>query len=656
MLRVGVDVGGTFTDLVALTRDGGIEVHKVATTPEDPAVGMFRALDALAGTPVIELLVHGTTIATNALLERRGARVVLVTTGGFEDLLWLGRQDRAALYDLARHHPPPLVARRDVVGVTERVGPGGVLEALTDGEVARVVAGVRALAPEAVAIALLFAFREPTHERRLASALRGALPRVPVAASHEVLPLFREFERTCTTTVEAYLRPKVSTYVERLDGGVRKRGIGALRVMTSSGGTRAPAAAAAHAASLALSGPAGGVVGARLVGAAVGLSDLLTLDMGGTSADASLVAGGAPLADGGGAVGGVPLALPAVLIETVSAGGGSIARVDEGGALRVGPESAGAMPGPACYGRGGQRPTVTDACLMLGWLDAGRPLADQVRLDPAAAERALRLLAPAAGRDPARIAAGIVAVATAVMARALKRVSVARGLDPRRMALLPFGGAGALFGCQLAEALGMGTIVIPPHPGALSALGLASAAERADLLASFHGPLDGLEPRALVEAFRPLLAEGAQQMPGGALLRYADCRFAGQGYEVTVPVDADEPERIRDAFLAAHRRRYGHGGAGLAVEIVNLRVVAVREGPLPRFAAQARAGRRPQGRRAFVARGERVTGPVWALDELAAGLTIQGPAILAGRDATALVAPGWCGTVHPSGAVLLERT
>jgi len=675
-VRVGVDVGGTFTDLAALTPDGAIEVRKVATTPDDPAVGMFRALDALAtrderrgtgaapsrpvprpSSPVpIDVLIHGTTIATNALLERRGARVVLVTTRGFEDLLWLGRQDRAALYDLARHHPPPLVAREDVVPAGERMGPTGVLEPLTDGEVARVVAAVRALAPEAVAIALLFAFRDPTHERRLASALRDGLPHVPVAASHEVLPLFREFERTSTTTVEAYLRPRVSTYLERLDGGVRQSGIGALCIMTSSGGTRAPAAAAAHAASLALSGPAGGVVGARLVAAAVGLSDLLTLDMGGTSADASLVVGGAPLADSAGAVGGVPLALPAVLIETVSAGGGSIARVDEGGALRVGPESAGAVPGPACYGRGGERPTVTDACLALGWLDAGSPLADDVRLDTAAAERALLRLGPAAGGDSARVAAGIVAVAGAAMARALKRVSVARGLDPRRMALLPFGGAGALFGCQLADALGMGTIVIPPHPGTLSALGLASAAERADLLASFHRPVDGLEPRALALAFAPLLAEGARQIPGGTLRRYADCRFAGQGYEVTVPADGDEPARIRDEFLAAHRRRYGHGGGGLAVEIVNLRVVALREGPLPSFDGKTRTGRRPQGPRAFVVRGERVTGSVWALDELAGGVTIQGPAILAGRDATALVESGWCGTVHPSGAVLLERT
>src|SRR5213082_2662132 len=329
-MRVGVDVGGTFTDLVALTPDGAIEVRKVATTPDDPAVGMFRALDALAGgrgapapaaqrapavagaprPPAIELLVHGTTIATNALLERRGARVVLVTTRGFEDLLWLRRQDRAALYDLARDHPPPLVARGDVVGVAERMGPAEVLEPLTEGEVARVVVAVRALAPEAVAIALLFAFRDATHERLLAAALRDALPRVSVAASHEVLPVFREFERTSTTTVEAYLRPRVSTYLSRLEADIRRRGVGTLRVMTSSGGTLSPQAAGVRAASLALSGPAGGVVGARLIGEAVGRPDLLTLDMGGTSADASLVMGGVALTEGADAIGGVTLALP----------------------------------------------------------------------------------------------------------------------------------------------------------------------------------------------------------------------------------------------------------------------------------------------------------------------------------------------------------
>ncbi len=648
-----MDVGGTFTDLVALTEDGTIEVRKVVTTPVDPTLALFKALDALSVS--IDVLIHGTTIATNALLERRGARIALVTTKGFEDLLWLRRQDRAALYELARDHPPPLVARSDVVAVAERTGPEGVLEPLGQDEVQRVVAAVRALspAPEALAVALLFAFRHPQHERRLVAALRDALPDTPIAASHEVLPVFREFERASTTTVEAYLRPKVAAYLGRLEREVRARGVGTLRVMTSSGGTLPPGAAATRAASLALSGPAGGVVGARLVGAAVGLSDLLTLDMGGTSADASLVAGGAPLADSGGTVAGLALALPAVLIETVSAGGGSIARVDEGGALKVGPESAGAVPGPACYGRGGERPTVTDACLVLRWLDAQHPLADAVRLDRAAAEHALGSLGVAS--DPTAIAAGIVAVAAAVMARALKRVSVARGLDPRRMTLLPFGGAGPLFGCQLAEALGMRTVVIPPHPGALSALGLASAAERVDLLASFHRPIDGLSSQDLATAFDPLLDDGRSQVPGGALLRYADCRFAGQGYEVTVPVTSDDPQRVGNAFLVEHRARFGHARTDQAVEIVNLRVVALREGPLPRFADARRGVQRPGASRPITLRETRVSASVWALDDLAAGVTIAGPAILAGRNATALIEPGWRGTVHPCGAVLIER-
>src|SRR5436190_15589921 len=652
-VRVGVDVGGTFTDLVALTEDGTIEVRKVVTTPVDPTLALFKALDALSVS--IDVLIHGTTIATNALLERRGARIALVTTKGFEDLLWLRRQDRAALYELARDHPPPLVARSDVVAVAERTGPEGVLEPLGQDEVERVVAAVRALspAPEALAVALLFAFRHPQHERRLVAALRDALPDTPIAASHEVLPVFREYERASTTTVEAYLRPKVAAYLGRLEREVRARGVGTLRVMTSSGGTLPPGAAAARAASLALSGPAGGVVGARLVGAAVGLSDLLTLDMGGTSADASLVAGGAPLADSGGTVAGLALALPALLIETVSAGGGSIARVDEGGALKVGPESAGAVPGPACYGRGGERPTVTDACLVLRWLDAQHPLADAVRLDRDAAEHALGSLGVAS--DPTAIAAGIVAVAAAVMARALKRVSVARGLDPRRMALLPFGGAGPLFGCQLAEALGMRTVVIPPHPGALSALGLASAAERVDLLASFHRPIDGLSSQDLGTAFAPLLEDGRSQLPGGALLRYADCRFAGQGYEVTVPVTSDDPQRVGNAFLVEHRARFGHARTDQAVEIVNLRVVALREGPLPRFADARRGVQRPGASRPLTLRETRVSASVWALDDLAAGVTIAGPAILAGRNATALIEPGWRGTVHPCGAVLIER-
>ena len=658
MTRVGVDVGGTFTDLVALTEDGTVEIRKVASTPEDPSLGLCRALDELgpSGRPAvpIDVLIHGTTIATNALLERRGARVVLITTAGFEDILWLRRQDRAALYDLAKDHPPPLVARDDVIGVRERMGPDGVIEALSAIEVARVTARIHQLAPESVAIALLFAFRYPEHERQLVGAIRSAMPRLSVVASHEVLPVFREYERTSTTTAEAYLRPKVATYVARTATMARERGVESLRIMTSSGGALEPGQAAERAASLALSGPAGGVVGAQLVAQAVAVSDLLTLDMGGTSADASLITGGVALSEGAESVAGVPLALPAILIETVSAGGGSIASIDEGGALRVGPRSAGAEPGPACYGRGGTEPTVTDACLVLGWLDPEYRLADSVQLDRAAAERALATLG---GGDPRATAAAIVEVANAVMARALKRVSVARGIDPREMALLPFGGAGPLFGCALADSLGMSRVIVPPHPGVLSALGLAAAPERVDIIASLHRPLDDVRDGDLRRAFEPLLASAESALPNSSLTRFADCRFAGQGYEITVPVTRDDPASLGTTFLTAHRARHGHADPAQPIQLVNLRVVAERGAPT-RWAVEGGGGRTKAVRpRTIVTRGGKSTiAEVWALGQIAAGTHVRGPAILAGLDATALVEQGWHGVVHSSGAVILERT
>ena len=662
--RVGVDVGGTFTDLVGLAGDGAIEVRKVVSTPEDPAVGLFRALDEFetreSGSgkrEPVDVLVHGTTVATNALLERRGAKVVLVTTAGFEDLLWLRRQDRADLYDLARDHPAPPLARERVVGVAERMGPNGPLLPLTDAEVARVAHAVREVAPpaEAVAVALLFAFRHPLHEQRLAAALRAALPRVPVAASHEILPVFREYERTSTTVAEAYLRPVVGPYVARTDGEARRRGVCELRIMTSSGGTLAPEAAASHAAALALSGPAGGVVGARLVGEAVGITDLLTLDMGGTSADASLVSRGAALFETAGVVGGVPLALPAVLIETVSAGGGSIAWVDDGGALRVGPRSAGAVPGPACYDRGGTEPTVTDACVALGWLDPAHPLADAVRLDGAAAEQALGAVARRLDCDVAGAAAGIVEIAAAVMARALKRVSVARGVDPRRLALLPFGGAGGLFGCALADTLGMRTVVVPPHPGVLSALGLAAAAARVDLVASLHLPLAALNARALEEAYAPLAARAGAELPEATLHRLADCRVAGQGYEVTVSVVDPDPAALRAAFLTAHRARYGFADADQPVEVVNVRVVAERPVATPEFGVNRTRRTLTPRHRTVRIHGQPVPADVWPLEGLPPGHPIAGPAVRAGADATVLLESGWVATVHACGALIAER-
>jgi N-methylhydantoinase A len=477
---------------------------------------------------------------------------------------------------------------------------------------------------------------------------------VPIAASHEVLPLFREFERCATTTAEAYLRPLVTEYVARAAAAGSTRGAGVFRIMASGGGTLTPEAAGRSAALLALSGPVGGVVGAQLLGALVGHGDLLTLDMGGTSADVSLVQGGAARREGATVVGGVPLALPAVLIETVSAGGGSIAWVDDAGTLKVGPRSAGAVPGPACYGRGGEAPTVTDACLALGWLDPSWALADGVQLDPAAAERALGRLVNLVGLDLRGIAQGIVAVATAVMARALKRVSVARGVDPRMLALLPFGGAGPLFGCGLADALGMRRVIVPPHPGVLSALGLAAAAERVEVVASLHEPVATLDRARLSAAFAELEARAGQALPDAAARRLADCRFAGQGYEVTVPLDVTEPERIEPAFRAAHRARYGHDGTE-PVEVVTIRVVAERASRRPELGHRVGVGKPTPSWRRITVRDEVVRAQVWPLGELPADLRIDGPAILAGPDATALIETGWHGTVHGSGAVVLER-
>jgi len=655
-MRVGVDVGGTFTDLVAVAPDGTLEIRKVLSTPQDPSVGLFQACDGLMARPEsIELLVHGTTIATNALLERRGARTALVTTAGFEDLLWLRRQDRASLYDLGLDHPPPLVRREDVVGVAERAGPDGVIATLDEREVERVVAAVRALRPEAVAVVFLFAFRHPGHERRVAGALRAALPGLPVVASHEVLPVFREYERCATTSAEAYLRRLVAEYVTRAGDAAAARGIGVFRLMTSGGGTVPADVAAAAAASLALSGPVGGVVGARVLGHVVGHPDLLTLDMGGTSADASLVQGGEGREEGSTVVGGVPLALPSVLIETVSAGGGSIAWVDEAGSLKVGPRSAGSTPGPACFGRGGNEPTVTDACLALGWLDPEWALADTVHLDAAAAEQALVPIARSLGCDVGHAAAGVVDVATAVMARALKRVSVARGVDPRRLTLVPFGGAGPLFGCALADQLGMRTVLVPPHPGVLSALGLAAATERIELVQALHQPAGAGARSAVVAAYTEIEARAGALLPGAATERLADCRFAGQGYEITVPLTGGEPDGIVAAFNAAHRARFRHGGVSGAVEIVNVRVVAERPAAPPALGRRVGIGRPTPGSRRMMVRGERVRAQVWPLGELPPRTRIPGPAILAGPDATALVEPGWRGTVHASGAVVVER-
>jgi N-methylhydantoinase A len=536
---LGVDVGGTFTDAVLLA-DGDVRTAKVPTAArqEESVLEAARAV----GAEQVERFTHGTTVATNALLERKGARTAFVATAGFEHVLHLRRQTRAHLYRLCAAHPETLIPLERCLGVRERVGPEGVLEPLD-------LASLPPLDAEAVAVCLLHAYRYPEHERAVAEELRRRLPDAHVVASHELAPEFREYERASTTAADAYLGPVTARYLRALSSAAAGAGLPAPLVMRSSGGVATIDEAAAHPALVLVSGPAGGAVGAARVAAAEGFPNAIAFDMGGTSTDVCLIADGAAERASERLVGGLPIRLPTVDIHTVGAGGGSIARVDAGGALRVGPESAGADPGPACYGRGGALPTVTDANLLLGRLPA--ELAGGVVLDRDAAERALGPLDPAA----------VVEVVNAEMLRALRVVSVERGRDPADFALVAFGGAGPLHACALAEELGIGTVLVPEAAGVLSALGLVASDERRD----------AVETRLV-----PLADAGELPSEGEA-----DLRYAGQSFELTVPLQPD----LADAFHAAHEARYGYADRGRTIELVAIRTADVLPGPsfdLPR--------------------------------------------------------------------------
>ncbi|GJG84892.1 hydantoinase [Gemmatimonadetes bacterium T265] len=650
MHAVGVDVGGTFTDLAAVAPDGRVSTAKVLTRPADQSEGVLDALGASGLAPAaVGRVVHGTTVVTNLLLERTGARVVLCATAGHTDVLRLRRQDRARLYDLAAHHPAPLVAPDDAVAVRERMGPEGVVHALDTEAVADAVAAVRARAPEAVAIVLLHAYAHDAHERALADALAAALPDgIPVVRSSAVYPEPREYERAATTTAEAYARPRVAHYLRRLGARLGGAGYPAAGVMTSGGGVLRSGEAAESAAALALSGPAGGVAGAAAVLAALGIRDALTLDVGGTSADVGLVLDGEPLVEAGGAVAGVPIALPRVLVDTVSAGGGSVAWVDDGGALRVGPRSAGVAPGPAAFGRGGTEATVTDAHVVLGHLAPAR-LSGDVAIDPARAWAAVGAVAErldGRGGDAERVRAvarGIVAAADAEMARALRRVSVERGVDPRGLVLVAFGGGGPLHACGLAERLGVTRVVVPPHAGVLSAVGLAAAPDRREALVGVARAADALP----ADVLGALVAQGAARTGAGAERRtWARVRYAGQGAELDVPVhDGDDGRAVAERFAAAHARRAGFTLERPA-EVVSLRHAAVTPGTAPVFARTAGAPVPSLGDSPGPAR----------VDDAAVrtGDVVRGPAAIALADATAFVPAGWSARALPTGGWLVE--
>jgi N-methylhydantoinase A len=532
---LGVDVGGTFTDAVLLDGDE-LRTAKVPTArrQEESVLAAAAAVDARG----VERFTHGTTVATNALLERKGSRTAFVATAGFEHLMHLRRQDRAHLYRLCAAHPEPLVPLERCHGVRERMGPEEVLQPLELESLSELGEDV-----EAVAVCLLFSFRDASHEQAVAAELRRRLPRARVVASHEVSPELREYERASTTAIDAYLGPALSRYLSALGEAGSAAGLPEPFVMRSSGGLATLAEAAAHPAVALVSGPAAGVVGAARLARLAGIENAISLDMGGTSTDVCLIRGGEAGRSSEREVGGLPLRLPTVDLQTVGAGGGSIVRRDAGGALRVGPESAGADPGPACYGRGGALPTVTDANLLLGRLP--RRLAGGLDLDRDAAERAFAEL------DPAEAVEAV----NAEMLRALRLVSVERGHDPREFALVAFGGAGPLHACALAEELEISTVLVPDSAGVLSALGLVAADERRDSVRTYVCPL---------EQAGPLPAEGE-----------ADLRYRGQSFELTVPLQP----RLEEAFHRAHEARYGYADRERPVELVAVRTAEVRPAP-----------------------------------------------------------------------------
>jgi N-methylhydantoinase A len=533
MRALGVDVGGTFTDAV-LVSDGRVSVAKVptATRQQDSVVAAAAAVQARA----VDRFTHGTTIATNALLQRRGARTALVTNEGFEHVLHLRRQTRAHLYRPCAEHAPPLVPLDRCFGMRGRTGPEGELVPLDLDTLPEIEA-------DAIAVSLLFSFRDPEPERLVAAELRRRHPDAHVVASHEIAPEFREYERASTTAIDAYLGPVLGRYLLSLEDACGDAGLPPPLVMRSSGGVATLEEAAAHAAFALLSGPAAGVVGAARIAELAGIRNALSFDMGGTSTDVCAIVDGVAHREHERLVDGLPVRLPTLAVHTVGAGGGSIVWIDEGGALRVGPESAGADPGPACYGRGGQRPTVTDANLLLGRLPPTLP--GNIELDRDAADRAL------SGIDPA----GVVEIVDAEMVRALRVVSVEQGLDPRDFALVAFGGAGPLHGCALAEELGMTTVLVPAAAGVLSALGLVAADERREAVTTYVTPL-----------------EQAGELPESG---EADLRYLGQSFELTVPLGAQLEER----FHEAHALRYGYEDRSRALELVAVRTAEVTPAP-----------------------------------------------------------------------------
>ena len=654
-VRVGIDVGGTFTDLVALDPGSGVvRSRKVLTTPEAPARGVLTGLQALA--PGAGSIAHGTTIVTNAIVEGRQARTALVTTRGFRDVLEIARQSRQELYRLdVPPRPEPLVPRHLRFEVTERVlGDGQVAIALDEAELPALAAALQSSGVEAVAVCLLHAYAHPAHEARLRAALEGRVPFVSV--SHEINAEFREYERTSTTALNASVMPIADRYLADLEASLARAGMGAtLHLLQSSGGMMSAAAARRRPLAMAVSGPAGGVAASRFLARSLGLRNAIAFDMGGTTTDVCLIAEGRAEMLPQRRLGGHPVRLPSVGVESIGAGGGSLARA-EGASLRVGPQSAGARPGPACYGQGGTVPTVTDAHAVAGTLRPDALLGDAIRVDAARARTALDPVARALGLGLREAAAGVLEVANAAMRRAIRLISVQRGHDLRDFALIAYGGAGPLHAGRLAQELGMPGVVIPAHAGVFSALGCVVAEVAYDHVQTFRRPLAGLTAAELEARFAPLvaavraplLAEG-HRSEAIDVQRGVDLRYVGQNYELEVTW-AGALDELRAGFHALHRRLYAYATDD-AVECVNLRVragVAAAEVRLPEWPTKG-TGQPFTEHEAYFPETGLTALPVYRREDVPAEHPVKGPALIEDPWATTLVYPGQTGLLDRAG-------
>jgi N-methylhydantoinase A len=704
---LGVDTGGTFTDFYLINDDGRVSVYKRPSTPDDPARAILEGLAELSGraarpglSPAFPGeggtdLVHGSTVATNAIIERKGARTALITTRGFRDALVIGRQTRPKLYDLSPQREPPLVPNELRLEANERLDHcGEVVHAIDPAEIENLLDYVEQNNVESLAVCFLFSFLRPDHERVVAAASRRR--RIPTSVSHEVLPEHREFERTSTTVANAYVAPVMERYLSRLEKGVGGHGVQRLRVMSSNGGSVSPKAAGKLAIRTTLSGPAGGVAGAFALAQSAGFDRIITVDMGGTSTDVALCPGRMLERDET-LVGELPVRGPTVDVLSVGAGGGSIAHLDAGGALRVGPESAGAKPGPACYGEGTE-PTVTDAHVVLGRISPEGFLGGQMAIHPQLSFEAMARIAKPFGGDAQGAAEAVLRVANVNMERALRIVSLERGYDARDFTLVAFGGAGPLHACDLAETLRIPRVLIPLHPGVLSAFGMATAPIVKDLSASVilivepergvgarhregessladpdssparpeHAQFKNSSTLQMLAEIRDELERRGQKelesegfgLEGLAVQIFVDMRYAGQSYELAIPSESIAPADFVPAFHAAHHARFGHSDPSRAVEVINLRVKLLLPGIATRSLKEESGKRKAKPAAASNQRevwfaGKPAATAIYDRSDLMPGLRFRGPAVVAQMDSTTAAPPGWQGDVDEMGNLIL---